>query len=97
MKQLALIMTVTGLLLAGCSGEKTEPKAEASVSVDTDKAADKINNALDKAGAEMKKAGTEAKGKLEDAGEAIKRKAEEAKDKLTDDKKKGIDVEVKTK
>jgi hypothetical protein len=97
MKHLALIVTATGLLLAGCSGEKTEPKAEASVSVDTDKAKDKINHALDKAGTEMKKAGTEAKAKLEDAGDAIKKKAEEAKDKLTDNKKAGVDVEVKTK
>jgi hypothetical protein len=97
MKHLASIVTATGLLFAGCSGEKTEPKAEGSVSVDTEKATDKINHALDKAGAEMKKAGSEAKAKLEDAGDAIKKKAEEAKDKLTDDKKKGIDVEVKTK
>jgi hypothetical protein len=97
MKYSTLIITIAGLFLAGCTGEKTEPKAEASVSVDTDKAKDKINDALDKAGAEMKKAGNEAKAKLEDAGDAIKKKAEEAKDKLTDDKKAGVKIEVNTK
>ena len=89
-------MTVVGLFLAGCSGEKS-PKAEASVSIDTGNAKDKINDALDKAGAEIKKAGNEAKAKLEDTGDAIKKKSEEAKDKLTDDKKAEVEVEVKTK
>jgi len=97
MKYLSLIMIATGLLSVGCSGQKTEPKVETSVSIDTEKAKDKIDHALDKAGAEMKKAGDEAKAKLEDAGDAIKKKAEEAKDKLTDSKKSSIDIEVNKK
>ncbi len=97
MKYLEVIMVAAGLVLAGCSKEQDRPKAEVSVNVDTGDTKDKINNALDKAGSEMKKAGNEAKAKLEDAGDAIKKKAEEAKDKLTDDKKAGVKVEVNTK
>ena len=79
------------------SKESSGPKAEASVSVDTGDAKEKINNALDKAGSEMKKAGNEAKDKLEDAGDAITKKAEEVKDKVSDEKKASVNVEVKTK
>ena len=96
MKNARLIAAAaTGLLLAGCN-KNQEPKVDASVSVDTGKTKDKLNDALDKTGAELKKAGNEAKAKLEDAGDAIKRKADEAKDKMND-KKADVNVEVKTK
>jgi len=97
MRYLAFISLAAALFPAGCSDKKAEPKAETSVTVDTGKAKDKIDDALDKAGHEMKKAGNEAKAKLEDAGDAIKKKAEDAKDKLSGDKKTEVDVEVKTK
>ena len=97
MRYISFISLIVAFFAAGCSDKNAAPKAEASVSVDTDKAKDKINNALDKAGNEMKKAGNEAKAKLEDAGDAIKKKAEEAKDKLSGEKKAEVNVEVKTK
>jgi hypothetical protein len=96
MKSACIIAAATAsLLVAGCN-KNQEPKVDASVSVDTSKTKDKLNDALDKTSAELKKAGNEAKAKLDDAGDAIKRKAEEAKDKLND-KKPDVNVEVKTK
>ncbi len=97
MKYTAIIIAATGLILAGCSGEKTsEPKVDASVHVDTGDAKDKVNSALDKAGDDLKKAGNEAKAKMQDAGDALKAKANEVKDKV-EDKKPSVDVNVNTK
>lgn len=97
MKYAMIAMAAAGLLFAGCSEKSSEPKADASVSVDTGNTKEKLNNALDKAGDQMKKAGEEAKAKLQDAGDTLKAKAEEAKDKLDSTKKPSIDVDVKTK
>jgi gas vesicle protein len=95
MKYAYLPLLAAALVLAGCN-KNSEPKVDASVSVDTGKTKDKLNDALDKTGAELKKAGNEAKAKLQDAGDTLKQKAEEAKDKLSD-KKADVNVDVKTK
>ena len=96
MKRVCLILAAAGLVLVGCN-KNSEPKVDASVSVDSSKTKDKLNDALDKTSAELKKAGNEAKAKLEDAGDALKKKAEEAKDKLNDKKSADVNVDVKTK
>jgi hypothetical protein len=94
MKNLALIIAAA-FVLAGCAEKSTEPKADVSVHVDTDKTKNDVAAAMDKAGEELKKGAETAKDKLEDAGDALKKNAEAAKDKLSNDK--SVDIEVKTK
>jgi outer membrane murein-binding lipoprotein Lpp len=97
MKYAIIAIAAAGLFFAGCSEKSSEPKVDASVSVDTANTKDKLNSALEKTGDQMKKAGEEAKAKLQDAGDTLKAKAEEAKDKLDSTKKPSVDVDVKTK
>ena len=96
MKLTALWMVCAALIASGCSRQNNpEPKAEASVSVNTDGAKDSFDKTVNDAERGIKKGAKEAKAKLEDAGEAIKDKFETAKDKLTDNDKPSIKVEVK--
>jgi hypothetical protein len=91
-----ILLIATGFVLAGCSGARDEgPKADASVSIDLGKEADKMGAAMEKAGDKLKEGAAATQEKLEDAGAALKKNAEEMKDKLTSDKK--VEVEVKTK
>lgn len=94
MKKILLPVLLLGLFTA-CSEKSTEPKAEASVSVDVDDTTAAAKEKLQSAGREIEKGAEKAKEKLEDAGEAISDKLSEAKDKLTDDDKASVKVEVK--
>ena len=95
MKKLILPVLLVGLFTACSDSPNSEPKAEASVSVDLDETKKQAKETYQKAEREIEKGAAKAKDKLEDAGEAISDKFAEAKDKLTDNDKPSIKVEVK--